>query len=97
MLVAADLQLCLLLPPQLQQDSGSCATRVIPPAEHVRQGVGVFTQLQQSGKDDAVNALRAHLCEIRTRENNASSSAFYISHTQEIMKTWKKKISRYLH
>lgn len=61
MLVSADLQLLLLLPPQLQQESRRRPTSVVPPAQDVRQSVGVVTQLQQGGEDVAVNASGARL------------------------------------
>lgn len=43
MLVAADSQLLLLLPPQLQQESGSRLPSIVPPVQDVRQGVRVVT------------------------------------------------------
>lgn len=61
MQVSADLQLLLLVPPQLQQDSGSGLTAGVPPAQDVRRSVRVVAQLQQVGEDVAVNASGARL------------------------------------
>ena len=61
MLVSADLQLLLFLPPQLQQEPGSRLAAVVPPAQDVRRRVGVVTQLEQGGEDDAVDASGARL------------------------------------
>lgn len=90
-LVSADLQLFLLVHPQLQQEPGSRLSPAVPPAEDVRQSVRVVTQLQQGGQDVTVQTPGARLLD---RETQVTS--YYSTITSVKLPPLEIKIMSYL-